>query len=158
MKQIGFWAMASKSKASGLNFKVQTTCKDAEPACGLQFAGIIPQHGLTRMSFEASGVFAANFRQCFTYVGCIFLPCRGRGKSKAKRISFRFAVTPFGAGLQGFDCAGFIKMYDGVELFANARVEIMAPALGVGPIDDANGPFEARMAQSFRSVNSIAGR
>src|SRR5438876_10575844 len=67
MKQIGFWAMASKSKASGLNFKVQTKCEDAEPACGLQFAGIIPQHGLTRMSFEASGVFAANFRQCFTY-------------------------------------------------------------------------------------------
>src|SRR5678816_987836 len=50
--------------------------------------------------------------------------------------------VPPGASLERFHGAGFIEMDHGIELVRERRVEIMACALGIRPVNHANRALE----------------
>src|SRR5262245_19776384 len=57
------------------------------------------------------------------------------------------ARIPPGRPLERLDGPRLVDVHDGVELIGQQRVEVVARALGVGTVDDADGPFEAGSAQ-----------
>lgn len=64
-------------------------------------------------------------------------------RSDAGRESLRrFAGVPTRGALQRLDGACFIKMEYGIELLGEARVKIVAGALQLRSIDDADSAFE----------------
>jgi hypothetical protein len=64
-------------------------------------------------------------------------------RSHGERVGFRwFVLIPAGAPLQRLQGARFVEVYDGVKLAGDPGPEVVASALGLRPIDDADGPFQ----------------
>src|SRR5439155_17865276 len=58
-----------------------------------------------------------------------------------------FACIPLGRPLERLDGARLVEMHHSVELIRQSGLEVMAPALGFGPVDDADGALQSRLAQ-----------
>src|SRR5438105_94233 len=67
--------------------------------------------------------------------------------SRGKRLR-DFAARSSDA-LEGLDGPRFVEVQHGVELIGQSRMEVMAHALGFRPVDDADRPLEARLAQAL---------
>ena len=59
---------------------------------------------------------------------------------------------PFGRTLQRLDPAGAVDVDHGVELHGEAGVKVVAGALGIRPIDHADGALEPRLAQAWHAA------
>src|SRR5437879_12933279 len=58
-----------------------------------------------------------------------------------------FAGIPLCGALERLDGASLVEMKNGVELVGQSGFEVVAEALGFGPVTDTDGGFEARLAQ-----------
>src|SRR5437879_9836791 len=58
-----------------------------------------------------------------------------------------FAGIPLGGTLERLDGARLVEMKNGVELVGKSGFEVVTEALGFGPVNDADGALEARLAQ-----------
>ena len=71
------------------------------------------------------------------------------------RIGFRyFCAVPHRTAFQRLDRPGVVEVDHGVELVGQPRVEVVAEAFGLGPVDDADRALEPRLAQAVRDVAS----
>src|SRR5829696_2453176 len=69
----------------------------------------------------------------------------GAGRSKPERIGLRHALRM--AGRQRRHGPRLLEPDEGVELLGEHGLEVVAVALGLGTIDDADGPLEAGLGK-----------
>src|SRR4051812_17982383 len=77
----------------------------------------------------------------------------GARTSHPCRIRLRqLAAVPDRLALQRLQGVRFIEVNEGVELLGQPGLEVVAPALGLGAVDDADCAFEARCAEQGGGV------
>src|SRR4051812_26027372 len=75
------------------------------------------------------------------------------GASHPRRIRLgQLPAGPERRALQRLQRAGFVEVNEGVELVGEPGLKIVAPALGLGTVDDADGALEALCAEQAGRV------
>src|SRR5204863_5575531 len=72
--------------------------------------------------------------------------------SAAGGVGLGLGAGPLGAVLQGLDGARLVDVHDGVELGGEARLEVVALPLRVGPVDDPDRALEERLGEDGAPV------
>ena len=60
--------------------------------------------------------------------------------------------------LQRLDRAGLVEVKNGVELSREIRLEVMADALGLGPVDHSDGSLETRFLEQLQLRSAVTER
>src|SRR2546430_14838317 len=80
-------------------------------------------------------------------------------RSDGVRVRLRkLALLPTGRPLEGLHRPGFVDVGDGVELVRQPGPEVVALALRVRAVDDADGPLQAGRAARLRPLGGADGR
>src|SRR4051812_11877923 len=69
-----------------------------------------------------------------------------------------FGGVPAGGALQRGDGGGLVEVDDRVELVGQGGVEVVAQALGLGSVDDADRPLQPARAQQVRRAAAVGAR